>query len=258
MRLRSLVFSARAILFALGVSLAGPQQPNQAPKKTEETKKPSAKRVVPELSGFELQDPRKMRAEKTHLAATRGGLQPEALGPQRAKFYGASALFAWKYEGKATQFAIVFRDQEDNEVFRDETNSKEYRLPPKAYGFQPGKLYSWFVATMPPMIGANPSMPAEFVVISDSERAEIEKALAAIPNGDEYIAGLASAKVFTEHRLWFDAIGAYTELIAKFSDRAELYDARGTIYSQLGITEPLADADFARAEQRETGQTRKN
>ncbi len=247
MRLQSLLCSGAAILFCFSLGLASSQQQSKQPKKNAE--EPKKKRLVADLSGFELQDPGKMRAENTKLGATRGGLQPQALAPRRAKFYGASALFAWKYEGKATRFAVVFNDEDDNEVFHAEATGKEYRLPPKAYRFQPGKIYSWSVATAPPMIGANPSEPVEFVVLSDAERAEIEKALAAIPKGDEYKAGLAFAKVLTDHRLWFDVIGAYTELIAKFPDRAELYEARGAVYHALKATQPLADADFARADE---------
>lgn len=245
-----------ALLVTLSAGVArSQQQPKQPPTKTEEPKK---KRVVADLSGFELEDPSKARAENTKLGATRKGLRPVALAPQRAKFYGASALFAWKYEGKAAQFGVVFSDQDDNEVFRAEATGNEYRLPPKAFHSQPSKVYSWSVATTPPMIGSDPSDPAEIVVVSDAERAEIEKALAAIPKGDEYKAALACARIFTDHRLWFDAIGAYTELIAKFPDRAELYEARGTIYSQLKATQPLADADFARADELQTGQSPKD
>jgi len=251
MKLRLLCCCGAALLAALSAGRVSAQQKSQQPPpKAEEPKK---KRFVADLSGFEVQDPGKMRAENTKLGATRGGLQPQALAPQRARFYGASAVFAWKYEGKATRFAVVFNDEDDNEVFRAEATGKDYRMPPKAYRFQPGKIYSWSVATAPPMIGANPSEPVEFVVLSDAERAEIEKGLAAIPRGDEYRAGLACARVFTDHRLWFDAIGSYTELIAKFPDRAELYEQRGAIYAQLEITRPLAGADFARAEELQAG-----
>jgi hypothetical protein len=252
MRLRPIVCTLAAYL-TFGGAVAAQETSKQPTKNAKEPTKPEKKRVIADLSGFELEDPSKMRAESTKLAATRGGLQPVVLAPQRSKFYGASALFSWKYAGKATQFEIVFSGEDENEVFRGEATGKAYRLLAKAFRFQPGKVYSWFVATTPPLIGANPSQLAEFVVISDAERAEIEKALAAIPKGDEYKAGLACAKVFTEHRLWFDAIGAYTELIAKFPDRGELYEQRGTIYHSLKATQALSDADLARADELQSG-----
>ncbi len=89
--------------------------------------------------------------------------------------------------------------------------------------------------------------PLGIQVVSATERKEIDKALAAIPTGDAYQAGLARAELYTQHRLWFDAIGAYTELIAKYPDRAELYGQRGKIYSQVDATSKLAAADAARA-----------
>ena len=55
-------------------------------------------------------------------------------------------------------------------------------------------------------------------------------------------------QVFTDQRLWYDAIGAYTELIAHSPDRAEAYEKRGMIYAQIAATQPLADADFSRAD----------
>jgi len=256
MKIRFLLCCGGALLAALGAdTLSAQQQSNQPPAKAEEPRK---KRVVADLAGFELEDPGKARAENTKLGATRGELRPELLAPLRAKLYGGSALFAWSYAGKASRFAVIFTDDADNEVFRGEANGKEYRLPQTSYKFRPEMVYSWSVATQPPLIGAGPSKPAQVVVVSEKERAQIENALAAIPKGDEYRAGLACAKIFTDHRLWFDAVGAYTELIAKFPGHAELYEQRGAIYAQLDATKALAETDFARAEQVQTGQGSKN
>ena len=79
------------------------------------------------------------------------------------------------------------------------------------------------------------------------QRQEIEKKLANFP-GDSYQARLARAQVFTDARLWYDALDAYTELIERYPSRAELYENRGTIYAQLSRTQELAQADFSRAE----------
>jgi hypothetical protein len=245
MKRRALLCCAATLLIGPALAAAQSQQPA---RKTEEPKKAPKKRLVADLSGFELSDPKQKRPERTVVGATRGFTSPDPLAPQRGKLYGASALFEWHYEGKGRGFLITFLDEEDNEVFRAETTGKQYLLPATPQRFQPGKTYAWQVLITQPLIGANPSEPVEFVAVSDAERAEIEKALAAIPKGDEYSTGLARARVFTRHRVWFDAIGAYTALIAKFPDRAELFEERGAIYAQLDITKPLAEADFARAD----------
>ncbi len=77
--------------------------------------------------------------------------------------------------------------------------------------------------------------------------AEIDKKLAEFP-GAVTRAGVARARVFTDARLWYDAIDAYNALIERFPDRAELYERRGTIYAQLTCTQSLAEEDLARAE----------
>ena len=99
---------------------------------------------------------------------------------------------------------------------------------------------------------AEASPPAGLLVVSGSQRQEIERALAAITATDPYEQARARARVFTDRRLWYDAVAAYSDLIARFPDRAELYEERGTIYAQLDSTQAAADEDFARAERLKT------
>jgi regulator of sirC expression with transglutaminase-like and TPR domain len=93
------------------------------------------------------------------------------------------------------------------------------------------------------------SQAAGFVVVADSERQQIEKELAAISPANSYQAATARARVLVNHRLWYDAIGAYSNLIKQFPERAELYEERGTVYAQIEATKAQADADFARADE---------
>ncbi len=251
---RSLRFSWSGffVIFSAAVALPLQQQETRKPgapsPQTAEAKK--RKRLVVDLSGFELLDSSKARKERTMVGGTRGLAQPPiALAPQLGRFYGANALFAWSTKGKAKSFVVVFTDETDAEVFRAEVSGAEYRFPPDAALFQPGKTYFWMVQVNPPLFGANPSEPAGFVVVSDSERKEIVKALSKLQRNDPYKAALARAKIFTEHRLWYDALGAYTEAIARYPDRAELYEQRGMIYAQLAATKELAETDFARADE---------
>jgi hypothetical protein len=184
------------------------------------------------------------------VGATRGlALAPTALAPKLGKFYGVAALFAWRTKGKANSFVLVFTDDDDVEVFRAEVNGDEYRYSPGAAHLKPGKNYAWMVQVNPPLFGATPSQPAGLVVVSDKERADIENALAQISSSDAYQAALARAKVFTDHRLWYNALGAYADLIARYPDRAELYEQRGMIYAQLEVTKELAEKNFARADE---------
>ena len=88
--------------------------------------------------------------------------------------------------------------------------------------------------------------------MSPEEQAEIEKALTQSTAKDPYDSGVARAKIFTNHRLWYDTIGAYTDLIAHYPEHAELYEQRGAIYAQLAATKPLADEDFIKADELST------
>ena len=54
--------------------------------------------------------------------------------------------------------------------------------------------------------------------------------------------------VFDDKGIWYDAIGAYAQLINRFPERPEVYDERGQIYLQLKPTRPLAEKDFKTAD----------
>jgi hypothetical protein len=84
-------------------------------------------------------------------------------------------------------------------------------------------------------------------VISGTELQEVEQGLSKIGPSDSYEAGLARAQLFRDHRLWYDALGAYGDLIEKHPDRAGLYEQRSAIYAQLEPTQELAARDAARA-----------
>jgi hypothetical protein len=59
---------------------------------------------------------------------------------------------------------------------------------------------------------------------------------------------LRRAQIFEDARLWYDAVAAYSDVIAKFPDQAAAYERRGEIYDQIPETRELARADFANAE----------
>jgi hypothetical protein len=84
------------------------------------------------------------------------------------------------------------------------------------------------------------------IVVGASERAQLESAISQI-SGDGFDADVARAKFFFDQRLWYDALTAYSDLIAKYPNRSNLYEMRGTLYDQIPETESLADADFAHA-----------
>lgn len=256
MKFVRLLFLTGGLLAAnLAIGQAQPPPPQPPPKPPQTTAKdapktPPRKRLVADLSGFEMSDPNRTRKQRAMLGATRGGPSrlPLLLAPDLSKFYGSSPLFAWLYPGRTEGFEIVLRDDDDNEILRQQVSTAEFRLKEVSAHLQPGKTYYWSVRSFPPLVESRFSQAAGFVVVPESERQQIEKELAAISPGDAYQAGTARARVSVNHRLWYDAIGAYGDLIKQFPDRAELYEERGTVYAQIEATKAQADADFAHAD----------
>jgi hypothetical protein len=238
-------FSVWARQGAAPSTQAPAKQPEQQPVKNEPEKKAPRKRVVTDLSGFDLLDSGK---QPMVAGATRSLPRPVALAPRLGKLYGAGPLFAWRYEGAAGKFVFVLADELQKEVFQAEVAGTQFRYPKDAPGLLPGKTYFWTVEVSLGALGSVQSTAAGILMASSDQRAEVEKALSQVSSGGSYEQALGRARVFTKYRLWYDAVSAYSDLIARFPSRAELYEERGTIYAQLEATRPLAEQDFARAE----------
>ncbi len=242
-------FAATASLQAAAQTPANPpsqaQPPNPVPQKPDDPKAHSRKRVVSDLSGFDLLGSGK---QPTVVGATRSVTRPVALAPRLGRIYGLMPVFFWSYDAGAENAAFVLEDDAQKELFRTQAHGRLFRYPAGAPRLEPGKTYFWRVAVPLGMLGTVESDPVGFVVLSPAERAEVEKALAAISSSDPFQQALDHARLLTERRLWYDAIAAYTDLIAGFPDRAVLYEERGTIYAQIEATRSLSDQDFARAD----------
>lgn len=222
---------------------AKPRESQKAPQKR--------RRVVSDLSGFELLDAARLQKKPMVAGAGRGLFEPKPpipLAPHLARLYGTSPVFRWQAEGEGQRFLFVLSDVTNKELHRAETAGDSYPWPVGAPRLEDGQTYYWTVESVPPM--ATPSSTPHGVQVATSpQRVEIDKALRAATSADRYQVDLARAQVFTDQRLWYDAVGAYTELIAGFPDRAEAYEKRGMIYAQIPTTQPLAEADFARADE---------
>jgi hypothetical protein len=209
------------------------------------TAKPAKKHADADLSGFDLSD-EKAKKMSTMFGGSRGASFPSATlyAPKLAKFYGGAALFQWDSEGKNDGYVLLITDEDETQIVKQPVKDTHYELPAGQSKLRAGEIYYWRVQVLPATTAGD---PLGIKVVSAAERQAIDKALAAAHGADAYQTGLARANVFTDHRVWFDAIGAYTELIAKYPDRAELYEQRGRIYAQVDATTKLADADVARA-----------
>jgi hypothetical protein len=217
----------------------------QQAKSNSSASKPKRK-LDADLSGFDVSDSKSDKKVATMLGGSRATAVPSAtlLAPHRAKFYGANAVFSWTFAGHNEGYILSITDEDETQLLRQQIKDTRFVFDPAKTKLQPGETYYWRIQVLPNTLASD---PLELVVVSAEERKAIDAAIAAIPAGDAYDSGVARARVFVEHRLWFDALGAYDELIAKYPNRAEAYEDRGTVYAQLAVTKPQSDADVARA-----------
>jgi hypothetical protein len=221
-----------------------PQQSADPKSQPPANNKPKRKVLDADLSGFDISDNKSDKKVTTMLGGSRGAAVPSAvlLAPKRAKFYGQSATFDWAFTGHNEGYVLIITDEDETQLLHQQLKEPHYRFDPSATKLQPSQTYYWRVQVLPNPLASEPS---EFVVVSAAERRAIDQAIAAIPSTDPYQSAVAHAKILTDHRLWFDALGAYGDLIAKYPNHPELYDQRGAIYAQIPATKSLADSDFA-------------
>lgn len=206
------------------------------------------KRVRANLSGFELAPKQPSTDSSVQIGGgTRGGLPgPSLYAPHRAKSYSANPTFYWGQPGAMNEFTLRVYNSSDDIIFEKTVHGKSYTYPPDAPALRPGATYSWTVQLASGLM-AEPAEPVEFVLQSLAERKPVDSALAAV-SGDGLQDQLRRAQIFEDARLWYDAVAAYSDVIAKFPRAPEAYKRRGEIYDQITETSDLAEADFANAE----------
>lgn len=228
-----------------------PEQTKQA-EKDKEAKRPRRKRVITDLSGFDLLESDKLKKQTMVVGATRGVHRPVALAPRLGKVYGANPIFDWSFQGESMSFIFILRDDSQEEIIHAEVAGTSFTYPADAPALTPGRTYFWTVQVSSSLRSAE-SAPAGFLVASDRQREEIEREFSQVGGEDPYEFDLARARVLTDHRLWYDTIKAYTDLTAQYPDRAELFEERGMVYAQLAVTQGLARKDFTRADKLQHG-----
>jgi hypothetical protein len=241
----------RSIALFLAATLApvaaagAPPSPKPSPDRKEQPP-PKRRRVVSDLSGFELLDQARLKDKPMVAGATRvlGAKPPVILAPRLGKAYAASPVFAWRDEGQRAAF--VLWDEDGAELHAAEVEGGTYAWPGGAPSLADGRTYLWSVKAAD--AAAAPGSTAGIVMATAAERAGIERALLAARDPDPYREGLARAKAFVEARVWYDALAAYTGLIERFPDRPEAWEGRATLFAQIPALEARSDEDFARAD----------
>jgi hypothetical protein len=233
-----------------GLALAEEPKSKPEPGKEEAQAPKKRQRVVSNLSGFELLDAAKLDDKPVVAGATRalpGPEPPLILAPHLAKLHGVSPLFAWRNPGDL--FLFVLSDESGRDVHTATVAGQSYTWPADAPRLADSATYFWSVRPASGSSGVRASMAA-LVVVTAAERAQIDAALEATEADDPYAAGLARAQVLVDGRVWYDALGAYSDLIDRFPERPEAYARRAELFAQLPATQQQAEEDFVQADRR--------
>lgn len=207
------------------------------------SKKPStppapakSRRVIANLSGFELQ-----RGGNTTMTggASRGGARPVALAPMLAKLYSRQPRFEWSADAGSGPYTFALLNDSLENLFTAKVTGTTFAYPETAPQLEDGKTYYWTVTD----VRGDASIVVGFELVTPEERQTIAARLAS-NGGDSARAGA----IFTDQRLWYDAIAAYSQAIAADPNDRQAYEARGTIYAQLPATKQRSNQDFSRAD----------
>jgi hypothetical protein len=229
-------------------------QSSSSPAKTV-PEKTRPKRIVPDLSGFEL-DPKKSKSQNELQlgAGSRGAsVSPALYAPRLGKAYSLRPTFFWGDLPGAQKLTFRLYDSDDEEVYEQEVAGSlgSFTYPDDAPPLKAGATYSWTVQAIA-MQMATPPEPVQIMLVSGTERKSIEQALESI-KGDALADRLKRVEVLIDHRLWYDSIAECTQLISKNRDNPELYRGRGQIYAQLPETRELANQDLDQADRLQHG-----
>jgi hypothetical protein len=229
-----------AVLFAgtvcIGVPSALAQNGTTAPRPA---------RVRAKLDGFDLTNTKGAAARPNQIGgASRGAFGMDLYAPSMGKAYTLTPTFYWSSDDAQAEFTFkVSQPGMGGSLYEAKVVGDHFTYPANAPALQPGSTYVWTVAPTMDMMGGPKS--ASVVIVGGKEREDISAALAKAQAGSDPAA--ATARVYTDMRLWFDAVAAYSNLIERFPARGDFYQGRADLYDQLPATTKLADIDAAKA-----------
>jgi hypothetical protein len=174
-----------------------------------------------------------------------GGAGAELYAPSLGVTFSTQPVFYWQPKGTGTTSFRLY-DDGDNELYETDVTGKTSLIyPADAPELKPGTTYRWSVETKG--VGAlDPPSPTRFKVVAGGDRQKIQEELAGI-RGNGKSDRVKRAEIFADNGLWYDAVAAYTQLIADYPNDADLYQERAEIYNAVSRTKELGAEDMAHA-----------
>jgi hypothetical protein len=219
-----------ALFVAVGAAVAqsSPPQPSGQARPA---------RVRTKMDGFDLSPNSGKKATQVG-AASRDLGTPALLAPTVGKAFSTTPTFNWVTAQKGDKVTFKLMTMDGQVVYQTATITDHLRYPDDAPALKPGTSYKWTISPENDVLGGAPA-PVQVNIVAGSERDAIKTAVQSATGPD------AMARVFVDHRVWYDAIAGYTAALDTKPDDQDARAGRAGVYDQLPVTKGLADADWA-------------
>ena len=199
-------------------------------------------RVRAKLDGFDI-EPKSGKAPNQIGGASRGIGGLTLYAPKMGKAYTLTPTFMWSADDASAEytFRLSVLSAGQGQLFETKVTGGTFTYPADAPPLMPGSTYVWQVTPANDMFGGPAS--ANILIVGGAERESVEAAAHGKPG-----MSAADAKMYTDKRLWYDAVAAYTALIASDPKHADFYKDRAELFDQFQQTQALADADMSKAQ----------
>jgi hypothetical protein len=197
--------------------------------------KPPA-RVRTQLEGFDL-SPKAGKSANQIGGASRDLGSPKLYAPNMGKAFTTNPEFHWAAAETGEKVTFRLQTAAGQTVYEMATTADHLRYPGDAPALTPGTTYKWTIVPENDMLGGPPA-PVSFTVVGGADRDAILSDLKQASSAD------TTAAVFVKHRIWYDAVQGYTDLIERTPNDTSARAARGNLYDSLPATKNLADADW--------------
>ena len=202
-------------------------------------------RVRAKLDGFDIA-PTSGKAPNQIGGASRDLGALTLYAPQLGKSYSLTPTFYWSGDDKSEYtFKLAALSAQQSPLYVKKVMGGKFTYPADAPALSPSETYVWSVQPENDLMGGIAS--ASILIVGGPNRAAVDSALASA-KASATDPSAAAAKVYVDHRLWFDSISTYTKLIDQHPEMTQYLRDRAEIYDQLAATHPLADADTAKAQ----------
>jgi hypothetical protein len=197
---------------------------------------PKPVRVRTQMEGFDLSN-KSGKAANQIGGASRDLGTPKLYAPGLGKAFTTNPAFHWAAAEVGAKVTFRLMSEDGQVIYEMPTTEDHLRYPGDAPALTPGSTYKWTIVPENDVLGGPPA-PVSFLIVSGPER---EAILAALKTAND---ATATAQVFVKHRIWYDAVQEYTDLIARLPNDSGAREARSELYDQLPVTKALADADW--------------